>query len=92
MVKKPRNLWRFAVFWFILRIMSALSDSIAGVWRFYRNGFRAMTWGRTLWIIILVKLFVMFVVLRAFFFRPALAGLDEEERSEAVGAALTDRR
>ncbi len=72
--------------------MSGLSDSIAGVWRFYRDGFRAMTWGRTLWVIILVKLFVMFVVLRAFFFRPALAGLDERERSEAVGAALTDRR
>ena len=72
--------------------MSGLSDSIAGVWRFYRDGFRAMTWGRTLWVIILVKLFVMFVVLRAFLFRPALAGLDERERSEAVGAALTDRK
>ena len=27
--------------------------------RFYRDGFRQMTWGRTLWVIILVKLFVM---------------------------------
>ena len=35
---------------------------------FYRDGFRQMTWGRTLWIIILVKLFVMFAILRLFFF------------------------
>ena len=27
-----------------------------------------MTWGRTLWILILIKLFVMFVILKIFFF------------------------
>ena len=41
---------------------------LVNVWRFYRDGFREMTWGRTLWIIILVKLFVLFAVLRAFFY------------------------
>lgn len=56
--------------------------------RFYRDGFRQMTWGRTLWIIILVKLFVMFAILRLFFFKPALAGLPEAEKIETVGAAL----
>ncbi len=37
---------------------------------FYIEGFRQMTWGRQLWIIILIKLFVMFGILRIFFFRP----------------------
>jgi len=35
---------------------------------FYVDGFRAMTVGRTLWKIILIKLFVMFFILKLFFF------------------------
>ena len=57
--------------------------------RFYVEGFQSMTWGRTLWILILVKLFVIFVVLRIFFFQPALSGMDEAEKQEAVGRALS---
>ena len=38
------------------------------IFRFYVEGFRSMTWGRTLWILILIKLFVMFVILKIFFF------------------------
>lgn len=64
---------------------------LVNVWRFYRDGFREMTWGRTLWIIILVKLFVLFAVLRAFFFRPALAGLDADEKPVAVAGELLRR-
>ncbi len=38
-------------------------------WRLYRDGFRGMSkTGRILWLIIIVKLFVMFAVLRPFFF------------------------
>ena len=48
-----------------------------------------MTWGRTLWILILVKLFLIFVVLRLFFFRPTLQGLDNDAKSETVGNNLT---
>jgi hypothetical protein len=36
--------------------------------RFYIDGFREMTLGRTLWAIILIKLFIMFFILRLFFF------------------------
>lgn len=44
--------------------------SIAG---FYIDGFRNMSgWARTLWIIILIKLFILFVVLRLFFFQNEL--------------------
>ncbi len=38
------------------------------VWDLYYDGFRQMTLGRTLWIIIAVKLFIMFFVLKIFFF------------------------
>lgn len=63
--------------------------ALCAVWRFYRDGFRQMTWGRTLWIIILLKLLIMFAVLRACFFRPALEGLDTQQRSERVGDNLS---
>ena len=36
--------------------------------QFYIEGFREMTLGRTLWVIILIKLFVLFFVLKLFFF------------------------
>ena len=38
------------------------------VFDLYYDGFRNMRLGRTLWLIILVKLFVIFVVLKLFFF------------------------
>jgi hypothetical protein len=41
---------------------------ITKVCSFYRSGFRDMTVGRSLWKIILIKLFVMFAVLKLFFF------------------------
>lgn len=52
--------------------------------RFYVDGFRGMTLGRTLWTIVLIKLFVMFAVLRLVFFPDALAGKSEAERSRTV--------
>ena len=33
------------------------------VYRFYRDGFRSMTIGRTLWTVIIIKLIVIFAVL-----------------------------
>ncbi len=38
------------------------------VLQFYINGFKEMTLGRTLWVIILIKLFILFFVLKIFFF------------------------
>ncbi|MFO7616766.1 MAG: DUF4492 domain-containing protein, partial [Bacteroidales bacterium] len=38
------------------------------VLRFYVDGFRNMSkWGRNLWIIILIKLFILFVIIRLLF-------------------------
>lgn len=41
---------------------------ITAIYTFYRDGFRRMRLGRRLWAIILIKLFVMFAVLKLFFF------------------------
>lgn len=59
---------------------------------FYYDGFRGMTWGRKLWGIILVKLFIIFVILRLFFF-PDLLKRDfnsDEERASYVLDQLTN--
>ncbi|MGQ7870879.1 DUF4492 domain-containing protein [Sunxiuqinia sp. sy24] len=40
-----------------------------GLWRFYYDGFKNMSgWGKQVWLIILIKLFILFFVLRLFFF------------------------
>jgi len=38
------------------------------LYTFYRDGFKNMTVGKTLWIIALIKLFIMFAILKVFFF------------------------
>lgn len=38
------------------------------LYTFYYDGFTNMTVGKTLWIIVFIKLFIMFIVLRIFFF------------------------
>ena len=52
------------------------------IWRFYYEGFRSMTVGRVLWAVIIIKLFIMFAILRVFFFQPALTGTDEEKAEQ----------
>ncbi len=63
---------------------------IGRVVRFYLEGFRSMTLGRTLWAIILLKLFIMFAVLKAFFFPAYLQG-DKATKETTVATELTDR-
>ena len=41
---------------------------VDNIYTFYRDGFRGMVLGKKLWKIILIKLFVMFVILKIFFF------------------------
>ena len=38
------------------------------IYDLYADGFRSMKLGRTLWAIILIKLFVIFAILKLFFF------------------------
>jgi len=44
------------------------SNFISKVFHLYYDGFRNMTIGKTLWAVILIKLFIIFVVLKIFFF------------------------
>ena len=62
---------------------------LSSIWAFYRDGFRNMTWGRPLVWLILLKFFSLFAILRVFFFKPAMAGLSDEQKSEQVGERLT---
>ena len=57
-------------------------------WNLYVDGFRNMTWGKPLWILIFLKVVILFLVLRMFFFEPVLAGKSAEEKSEHVGKEL----
>ncbi|EJW98592.1 hypothetical protein EVA_13309 [gut metagenome] len=61
------------------------------IWQFYRNGFREMTVGRTLWMLILIKLFLMFFVLKLFFFPSFLSGKTTDEKQDYVGSQLIER-
>lgn len=63
---------------------------LRGIIGFYIGGFRGMTLGRVLWVVIFVKLAVIFAVLRVFFFTPALQGSDAE-KGERVSVELTER-
>ena len=60
----------------------------ARIFRFYVDGFKSMTIGKTLWLIILIKLFVMFVILKLFFFKPILSGKNEAEKEQFIAEQL----
>ena len=68
-----------------------IKSNIIRVYEFYRDGFRSMTLGRTLWALILIKLFVMFFILKIFFFPSFLKGKSTEEKQEYVGTELIER-
>ncbi|MBR5074887.1 MAG: DUF4492 domain-containing protein [Bacteroidales bacterium] len=60
------------------------------VYVFYRDGFKNMEVGKTLWLIILIKLAIIFLILRVFFFRPELSRYDtDSEKAEHVIENLT---
>ena len=61
------------------------------MYHFYRDGFRQMTLGRVLWKIIFLKLFIMFAVLKFFFFPDFLATRfsTDQQRADHVIDQLT---
>jgi len=56
------------------------------IFYFYYDGFRSMTVGKKLWVIILIKLFIIFVILKIFFFPDLLKKnfSSDKERGEYV--------
>ncbi len=64
------------------------------IFMFYYDGFRSMTVGKKLWIIILIKLFIMFVILKIFFFPDILNEnfSNDKERGDYVIDQLSKPR
>lgn len=61
-------------------------------YRLYYDGFRSMTLGRTLWVIILIKLFIIFIVLKLFFFPNYISERTEKGgESDFVATEMTSR-
>ncbi|HAN0698409.1 TPA: DUF4492 domain-containing protein [Campylobacter jejuni] len=52
----------------IYMYLKHLYFSISQIFNFYKGGFKNLTLGKTLWKIIFIKLFVMFVILKLFVF------------------------
>lgn len=58
----------------------------------YYDGFRHMTLGKTLWAIILIKLFIIFAILKVFFFPNYIKQhAAEGQEDQFVATELIDR-
>jgi hypothetical protein len=61
------------------------------VYDLYVDGFRHMRLGKTLWAIILIKLFIIFVVLKLFFFPDFLKQNAKGDEASYVASELVER-
>jgi hypothetical protein len=57
----------------------------------YYDGFRSMTLGKVLWTVILIKLFIMFAILKVFFFPNFLKENAQGDEAGYVATELVDR-
>ncbi len=67
--------------------MISLLRSINLFFRFYYEGFQNMSaWGRKVWLIIIIKLFIIYAILKIFFFQDFLGKRydNDSQRSEYV--------
>lgn len=69
------------------------ANLVSRVFRFYADGFRSMTTGRRLWALIIIKLAIIFLVFRLFFFHDYLGERysTDDERARAVAGELINR-
>lgn len=60
------------------------------VYDLYADGFRHMTIGKTLWLIVIVKLLIIFVILKIFFFPDFLStkATDDVGKSDYVAGKV----
>ena len=69
-------------------------NPLAKIIDFYIDGFRNMTVGKTLWTVIIIKLIIIFAVLKLFFF-PDLLSLNydnDTDRANHVREQLGNRK
>ena len=71
-----------------------MKKAVLAIAHFYYDGFRSMTTGKSLWLIIGIKLAIMFLILKLFFFPDLLKTKysTDKERSEHVIRELTKTR
>ena len=67
------------------------SSFLYRVFDLYYDGFRQMRLGKTLWAIILIKLLIIFAVLKVFFFPNFLKELAQGDNSGYVATELIER-
>lgn len=75
--------------------MKNKTSIFARLFSFYYEGFRSMSgWGKRVWIIIIIKLFIMFAILRLFFFPDFLGKKyhNDRQKSEYVMDHLINSR
>lgn len=62
------------------------------IFNFYYEGFRSMTVGRKLWALIIIKLIVIFAILKVFFFQDFLDSEcdSDNDKPDYVRTSLTD--
>lgn len=79
---------------FEVNYMKKITRVFLKIFYFYYEGFRSMTVGKKLWLIIFIKLFIMFAVLKLFFFPNYLKkNFDsDKERSDYVLEQLTKQK
>ena len=68
-----------------------MKTMIKKIYNFYKDGFKEMTVGKKLWLIIGLKLFFMFAILKVFFFQGYLSSNfeNDEAKSNHVFKQLT---
>lgn len=76
------------------RLIRQLATSPRRIARFYVDGFKEMTVGKKLWALIIIKLIIIFVVFKLFFFPDVLKENydNDTERADAVRRSLTSER
>lgn len=71
-----------------------MNKAVKNIFHFYYHGFQNMKVGKKLWAIIIIKLIMIFVVLKLLFFPNFLRSnfKTDEERSNYVIKQLTSKR
>lgn len=69
-----------------------MKNLLKNIFSLYADGFRSMTVGRSLWLMIVIKVAILFLVLKLFFFPDLLSSNydTDEQRAAAVRAHLTE--
>lgn len=60
------------------------------IYRFYRDGFAGMTIGRSLWALIIIKVLILFLVLKIFFFPNFIKEESERNGVEPANVVKTE--